>query len=164
MSNQVHKTRPGRWREPPPLHSTPLHSTPLHSFHWTRGSRSRSRRNRRSRSRRSRRRGAGARTLSKVDVLVLIPELKGLVDAGGGARGNSSPEEPLVSGEIHLNSRVAAAVVDVASVDLLDSHYWIWCRCKNKMEGKDERSSSSRIKEAAAAAAAAAGAGAAGER
>jgi len=136
MSNQVHKTRPGRWREPPPLHSTPLISLDKGS---RRNRKSRSRRNRRSRSRRSRRRGAGARTLSKVDVLVLIPELKGLVDAGGGARGTSSPEEPLVSGEIHLNRRVAAAVVDVASVDLLDSHYWIWCRCKNKMEGKDER-------------------------
>ena len=62
------------------------------------------------------------RTLSHVNVLVIVPELECLVDAGGGARGNSRPEQSPVRGQVDLHSRVAAAVVDVASVDLLDSH------------------------------------------
>ena len=53
---------------------------------------------------------------------VLVAELKRLVDASGGARGNGSAEDLAVAGEyVGLDGRVATRVNDLARTDRGDS-------------------------------------------
>ena len=52
----------------------------------------------------------------------LVPQLEGLVDASGGARGDGGPEDALLGRQVDLDGGVAAAVVDLPGVDLLDGH------------------------------------------
>ena len=57
-----------------------------------------------------------------VPCVALVPQLEGLVDARGGARGDGGPEDALLGRQIDLDGGVAAAVVDLPGVDLLDGH------------------------------------------
>lgn len=61
-------------------------------------------------------------TLAMVLALDLITKLKGLIDASGGSRRDSSTEHALLSGEVHLDRGVATGVEDLAGNDLLDRH------------------------------------------
>lgn len=60
--------------------------------------------------------------LAKEALRVLVAELKRLVDASGGARGNGSAEDLAVAGEyVGLDGRVATRVNDLARTDRGDS-------------------------------------------
>jgi hypothetical protein len=67
-------------------------------------------------------------SLSMIISLVIITELKSLVDSSGCSGWYGSPEDPLVRGQVHLNGGVASGVEDLTSFDRLDRHgaHFLW--------------------------------------
>lgn len=62
------------------------------------------------------------RTLAAPLALVSVSQLAGLVATGGGTRRYDSAVQASLGDDVDLNGRVAAGVVDIARVDLRDTH------------------------------------------
>lgn len=60
--------------------------------------------------------------LSMIVGLVVVPQLEGLVNAGGGAGGDCGSEETLVSDEVHFHGGVPSGVEDLSRFHTLNGH------------------------------------------
>ena len=74
-----------------------------------------------------------ADALAQVAALVAVAQLAGLVDAGGGAGGNSSAADgAVVQGDLDLNGRIAAGVQYLARGDVNDLEVLFHCNSPSK--------------------------------